>query len=235
MAKIRKLNDRDHILLRTGMYLGNDTEIEDNIYIFEDDKFQKQSIKFVPALIKSVNEIIDNSVDEAIRTSFEFANRIKVDMNENSFQVTDNGRGIPVEKHEDEYQPKIAWGYARAGSNFEDDSSRVTIGLNGLGSYGTNVVSKYFKGISQDGKQKITCEWRNNADPETYKEKLQSSSRRGVSVYVEPEFERFSKDGFSENDFKIINTRLVMLAMTYPEIKFFFNGNQIKVLKEIKF
>ena len=235
MAKIRKLDDREHILLRTGMYLGNDTEIEDNIYIYENEQFQKQSIKFVPALIKAVNEIIDNSVDEAIRTKFKFANRIRIEMNEKSFQVADNGRGIPVEKHDDEYQPKIAWGYARAGSNFDDDEERTTIGLNGLGSYGTNVVSKYFKGISQDGKHKITCEWRNNADPETYKEKVQETSRKGVTVYVEPEFERFSKNGFSENDFKIIYTRLVMLAMTYPEIKFFFNGNQIKLPKEVKF
>ena len=235
MAKIKRLTDREHILKRIGMYLGSDELNTEEMYIFEDDKFKKENTRYVPALIKIVNEIIDNSVDEAIRTNFEYANKIKIDMDDTSFKVTDNGRGIPVEKHDGEYQPKIAWGYARAGSNFDDDANRVTIGTNGVGSYGANVLSKYFKGISQDGKNKIVCEWSDNANPITYKEKVTKSSKNGVEVYVEPDFERFKVKNFSETDFKIIKTRLVMLAMTYPEIKFYFNGEMIKKPKEIIF
>ena len=235
MAKIKRLTDREHILQRTGMYLGSDELNTDEMYIFEDDKFIKKEVKFVPALIKIVNEIIDNSVDEALRTKFEFGNRIKIEMTDTYLQVQDNGRGIPVEKHDGEYQPKIAWGYARAGSNFEDDENRITIGTNGVGSYGANVMSKYFKGISQDGKQKIICEWSDNANPITYKEKVTKSSKRGVEVYLEPDFERLKVKGFSDNDLKIIYTRLVMLSLSYPEIKFYFNGNIIKLPKEINF
>jgi len=235
LAKIKRLTDREHILQRVGMYLGSDEINEEQMYIFKDNKFVKQDVKYVPALIKIVNEIIDNSVDEAIRTKFQFGNRIKVEINENSLRVQDNGRGIPVEEHDGEYQTKIAWGYARAGSNFDDDSNRVTIGTNGVGSYGANVLSKYFKGISQDGKKKIVCEWRNNADPETYKEKVTNSSRNGTEVYLEPDFERFKVQKFSDTDIKIIKTRLVMLALSYPEIKFYFNGELIKLPKEIEF
>jgi len=226
---IKKLTDREHILKRTGMYLGSVQSETQELHIYKNEKFEKEIVNFVPALLKIVNEIIDNSVDEALRTNFKFANIIKVELNENSFKVSDNGRGIPVEKNEDgEYLPKVAWGYARAGSNFDDDKNRVTIGTNGVGSFGTNVMSKYFKGISQDGKNKIICEWKNNADINFYKEKVLPSKNRGVEVYVEPDFEKLNVEKFSEVDKNIIYTRLIMLSLAYPEINFYFNKEKIK-------
>jgi DNA gyrase/topoisomerase IV subunit B len=232
---IKRLTDREHILQKVGMYAGGASEEAQERYIFDGEKFIEKEVEIVPAVIKIVEEVIDNSIDEAIRTSFKFSNTIKIEMTENFFKVIDNGRGIPVIKHGDEYQPKIAWGYARAGSNFGDDKNRTTIGTNGVGSYLTNVLATKFIGISQDGKNKITCEWEDNANPDTYKEKVSKSSKRGVEVYSEPDFKRFKREKFTQDDFDVIKTRLVFLSLTYPEIKLYFNGERIITPKEVEF
>jgi DNA gyrase/topoisomerase IV subunit B len=234
--KLVVLDDRGHILKKTGMYAGSVAEEKQLRYIFNDSKFIEKEVYIVPALIKIVEEIIDNSVDEAIRTKFEFGNNIKVTMDEKSFRVIDNGRGIPVTKNEDGiYYPKIAWSMARAGSNFEDDKNRITSGSHGIGSMMTNVLATKFIGISQDGKNKITCEWEDNANPDTYKEKVSKSSKKGVEVYSEPDFKRFGRKKFTQDDFDVIKTRLVFLSLTYPEIKLYFNGERIITPKEVEF
>jgi len=234
---IKKLNDREYVILRPELFIGSTELTEEEIYIFdfENSEFKKEMVKYVPALIKIVNEFIDNSVDEAIRTNFKYSNRIKIEVNEDNFKVIDNGRGIPVKKNEDgEYFPKVAWGYLRSSSNFDNDSERETIGKFGVGSSVSVICSKYFKGISCDGENKITCEWRNNVDPNTYKEKVTKIKKNGVEVYVEPDFKLFDCEKFTETDIKIIKTRLAMLKTTYPEIKFYLNGEEIKI-KDFKF
>ena len=233
---IKRLTDREHILKRTGMYMGSPTAVEEDLYIFDGQDFKKKNIRYVPALIKMINEIIDNSVDEAIRTKFKFGNKIEVFMEELNFKVIDNGRGIPVIKEADnEYFPKIAWGYARAGSNFENDEERDTIGANGVGSFGTNVLSSYFKGISRDSKKEIICEWKNNADSESYKESIKASKKRGVEIYSEPDFKLFDIKKIRITDIEIIKSRLAMLKLTYPEIKFFLNGEEIEEVSDFDF
>jgi len=236
MNKITHLSETSHIRKRMGMYLSSPTYMKENIYLYENNNFIKKEVKYVPALIKAVSEVLDNSVDEAIRENLPSNYKIKLEIDEKSFRVIDNGKGIPVEKNEEDiYYPKLAWGYARTSGNYEDDENRITMGLNGFGIFAVNSIVLYFKGISQDGKNKIVCEWRNGADPDTYKQKITKSSKTGVEVYVEPDFSLFDSNQFTETDFKIIKTRLVMLKLTYPEIKFYFNGEQITQPKDFEF
>ena len=237
MRKIKKLNDREYVLLRPELFIGSTELIEEELYIFdfENNEFKKEKIKYVPALIKIVNEFIDNSVDEAIRTNFKYSNKIKVEINEDNFKVIDNGRGIPIKKNEEgEYFPKVAWGYLRSSSNFENDSERETIGKFGVGSSVAVICSKYFKGISQDGENKMICEWKDNCNPQTYKEKISKSKKHGVEIFIKPDFKLFDKNKFTDIDIKIIKTRLSMLKLTYPEIKFYLNNEEIKI-KDFKF
>jgi len=125
------LTPRSHVRERIGMYLGS-TSIEE-IDQFLLGKWSK--VRYVPALLKMINEILDNSIDEAIRTNFEFANKIDVsiELDLNKIIVTDNGRGIPQVEVFDEQtnakimQPVAAWTKVNAGTSFED--ARVTIGF----------------------------------------------------------------------------------------------------------
>ena len=80
------------------MYMGSSSK--ETIERFILGEWKKAT--YVPALSKMVDEILDNAIDEAIRTNFKFANKINVSINNNEVTVTDNGRGIPQDKIFDE-------------------------------------------------------------------------------------------------------------------------------------
>ncbi len=95
---IKKLTDRDHIRSRPGMYLGSVTKTKSMEYILEDKEIQYKEIEYVPGIIKIINEIIDNSVDVAIKSDFKHANLIEVKIDDKKVTVKDNGSGIPVKQ-----------------------------------------------------------------------------------------------------------------------------------------
>ena len=87
MEEIKSLDSREHILLRPNMYIGAVTA--QKFTEFLDGK--KQEIEYIPGLIKIINEIIDNSVDIAIKTNFEGCNEVSVKISEDSVEIIDNG------------------------------------------------------------------------------------------------------------------------------------------------
>lgn len=221
---IVKLSDRDHVLLRPSMYVGGVDLVEKEEYILTEGKFQFKKLKFVPGLVKIVNEIIDNSVDEAVRTNFRFGNKIDVVMTDTSIEIKDNGRGIPVVKIGDSYAPVVAFCEARAGSNFSDDG-RTTIGMNGVGSFATNVFSKVFKATTADGKNKLKLTSKSNA--EDIKFTVTESDQKFTKVYFEPDFKRFEINSIDEIHKSIIKQRLYFLSVAHPQIRFSFNKERI--------
>lgn len=229
MQNFRSLTDREHILKRPGMYIGAVNLTESNDYVFEDDKIQFKQISYVPGLIKIINEIIDNSVDVAIKTNFEYGNQISVNINTDSVEVQDNGTGIPVQKNDSgEYIPMLCWNRAKTGTNFDDDENRTQIGMNGVGSFATNCFSKKFIGTTCDGNKTYSITFKDNA--ESFTEKLSSSkTNQGVNVKFWPDLEKFGLTEIDETHIGIIKQRLINLGISFPEIIFKFNGKKINV------
>lgn len=225
MNEIKKLSDREHILLRPNMYIGGIDETETKDFIINGDAIKYESIRVVPGLLKIINEIIDNSVDAAIRTNFKFGNEISVKIDDTSVCVKDNGTGISSKKTGDEYPCELAWGHARAGSNFDDDE-RVTIGTNGIGSAATNVWSIKFVGESDDGLACIKYTAKDNASTSKVEEK--PTKNRGTTVTFWPDLERFKISRIDETHKNAIYQRLINLSVCYPEINFKFNSKNIK-------
>ena len=221
--EIKSLDSREHILIRPNMYIGAVTEQKSQEYI----NGKLEEVVFTPGLAKIINEIIDNSVDVAIKTDFKGCNEISVKITDDCVEVVDNGTGIPVEKNKDgEYLPKVCWGTALSGSNFSD-TNRTQMGMNGVGSYCTNVWSKKFVGTSDDGKNKYTITFKDNASKFT--EKLDKSSKHGVTVKFWPDLERFKLQNISDTIKSIIYQRLVNLNMCFPKLKFKFNNKTINI------
>lgn len=227
-------DDRWHILNRTGMYLGSTVQTECYDYLILDNEFKQYITKYVPALVKMVNEIIDNSVD--ILKDYK-SGKIDVTMNaeKNQVLVVDNGSGIPIKeiKNLDGSHilvPKACWSLAKAGSNFNDDAGdKTTIGTNGLGSMAVNVLSSTFVGITDDGTKKYSGAWGSNCDPSSYTETIkESTGKKGTSVYFEPDLGRLGIDSFNDDTMLIIKQRLINLTIAYPTIKFTFNGEKIQ-------
>ena len=224
----KKKTSREHILERPNMYIGANNLISSTEYILENDKMIQKDVEFVPGLLKIINEIIDNSVDIAIKTDFKGCDEVSVKMDEEYIEIVDNGPGIPVKKNEDEeYLPFVCWGYAMSGSNFDNDENRKAIGMNGVGSYCTNVWSKKFTGISDDGLNRYEVTFKDNASQFT--ETVKKTSKKGVSVKFYPDLERFGLEKITQTHIELIKQRLINLSMSFPKITFKFNGKKIGV------
>ena len=63
--EFKVLDDREHVLCRPGMYLGQTALTEKEMWLYneKDNKFSFGKIKFVPALLKYISELLDNSID----------------------------------------------------------------------------------------------------------------------------------------------------------------------------
>lgn len=223
--KFKRLDDRRHILARGAMYIGSTDITERTTYIYENGKIQYKTYECVQGLIKIIDEIIDNSVD-ALTTSNIPDAKIKVNITNDSVTVIDNGPGIPVVKYEDKYIPELCWNAAKTGTNFEDDN-RAGIGMNGVGSYCTNVYSSLFKGISDDGKNRFTLTCKNNA--ETAQTTISKSKERGVTVTFYPDLPRFNLSTIDETHQMLVHQRLINLSVTFPNISFYFNNKKINI------
>jgi DNA gyrase subunit B len=132
-----------------------------------------------------VQEVVDNSVDEAMAG---YADRVEVILREDG-GVTDidNGRGIPVEMHPKEKRPtvEVVLTVLHAGGKFDSESYAVSGGLHGVGVSVVNALSRRLDvEIHRDGK--AFRQSYSNAKPGPL-ETIGTSSRTGSSVTFWPD------------------------------------------------
>lgn len=232
--EFKALNDREHVLLRPAMYIGNPVLTKKEMWVFdrETKKFEFKEIEFVPALLKCCEEIIDNSLDIAIDTDFKTGNIIKVNVTDTSIEIIDNGTGIPVqppvtEDPKGRWCPELAWTQMRAGTSFKD--KRKGPSANGVGSTCVNIFCKIFKGTTDDGhfSQTVTCS-DNMGVIEVSKPKA-SKGKTGTIVYMEPDLKRFKQKIITDAHKNLIYQRLLNLSISYPKITFYFNKEKISM------
>ena len=122
---IEALEDLEHVRLRPGMYIGGKDE---------------------RALHHLVAEVLDNSMDEAVAGH---ASRIEVELfADGSVAVTDNGRGIPVDrhpKHPDKTALEVILTMLRSGGKFSDKDYQTSGGLHGVGVSVVNALSDHLR------------------------------------------------------------------------------------------
>lgn len=234
--KIKKLTDREHIVLRPSMYIGSvSLESHNNLIfenIFEEPKATQKDLTYSPGLIKIINEVIDNSVDAIIKTGK--GSTIKVEIADDFVKVQDDSTGfpLPTSKNIEEFPVVLALGNARAGSNFNDEENQGQMGTNGVGAFATNCFSKKFEVSTVNSNIEIKANWHDNAILQKVQQS-ETNSKSGTIVKFFPDLEKFNNSKLDTNVLDVIGSRLVMLNLVYPEIKFSLNNKRIKIPKRL--
>ncbi len=155
-----------------------------------------------------VNEVVDNSIDEAMAG---YCNRIEVDINEdNSITVRDNGRGIPVDMHPKLHKPavEVVLTVLHAGGKFNKDSYKVSGGLHGVGVSCVNALSKKLRvEVYRDGK--IYAQEYEKGKPVSELEVIGESDHTGTVVSFLPDDTIFTS---TQYQFSVLEERMRELA-----------------------
>ncbi len=166
-------------------------------------------------------EIVDNGIDEAING---YGNHLTVIIHKDgSVSVSDEGRGVPVGKHESGAStPEVIYTVLHAGGKFQEGGYKVSGGLHGVGASVVNALSKWMKvSICRDG-GKYEISFKNGGHLDSDLKKVGTTNKTGTTVRFMPDDSIFSTTTFS---FTTICERM-------QESAFLIKGLMIDVIDE---
>jgi len=172
-----------------------------------------------------VNEVVDNSIDEALAG---YNDKIEITINkDNSVTVVDYGRGIPVDIHPAEKKSalEVVMTVLHAGGKFDKSSYKVSGGLHGVGVSVVNALSKWLKAeVRRNGK--IYFQEYENGIPKAEVKEIGKTKKgdSGTKVTFMPD----------DTIFKVTKFKFDILAERMRELAFLNKNITITIKDEIE-
>lgn len=216
------LSQAEWVLARPDTFIGPVAQTEMPMRVYRDAKLESATITVSPALLRLAGELISNAVDNSRRGETQRRIDVVVDRESGRITVSNDGSALPVRKYEgtERYEPSIAFSEFQAGTNFNDNEERLTIGRNGVGSKGANVFARRFEVaiVNAEDKRSFEQTWEANMTV-AHPPNVAYSARKTSSTVVrwDPDYARLdSPDGLSADAADAVGALAVHASLCVP-------------------